>query len=88
VASHSQKGAIAVDAFQWTAASTIGGIHTANAQSGWIRHLALQVNSDGTLIVPISAGGTQLCRIGDWVVYHPDGVVDVVAASTFTALYS
>ena len=88
MASHAQKGSISVDAFQWTASSTLTAVIAANPQAGWIRHLAFQPQSDGTLIVPVSSGGTQLCRVGDWVVWHPDGVVDVVAATTFASLYS
>lgn len=78
MASYTQIGSVAVQAFQWT-----GQAFT--SLPAFAKALFLHRSSDD-LHVP-SRTGTHAVKINQWVVQHPDGIVDILSNSAFTALY-
>lgn len=82
MATHTQRGSVTVDAFQW-----IGGKLSSYTLPSWALRLSLQVPGDGYLHVP-SRNGILRAGISDWVVQSPDGGVDIHTNASFVLLYS
>jgi len=82
---YTQKGSVTVEAFHWQ-----GGTLAAAASTlpSWAKSMALHTPGDGTLHVPVTAGGTLAAHIGDWVVRYTNGIIVIIDNATFTALYS
>jgi len=84
MATHTQKGGVSIDAFQWS-----GGLLTAAASTLpiWAKRLALHSPGDGTLHVP-SRSGTEKANATDWVIQDADGSITIIPNSVFTLLYN
>ena len=82
MATHTQRGGVSVDAFQWT-----GGVLVLHSLPAWAQLLALHTPGDGSLIVPIRTG-TARAVATDWVLRSTDGGVEVIPNASFTALYT
>jgi hypothetical protein len=85
MATHTQKGGVTVDAFQWpggtlaTAAPTLLPV--------WAKQLALHSPGDGTLDVP-TPRGTFAAKPTDWIVRASTGDVSILSAAQFGVLYA
>jgi hypothetical protein len=71
---------VAVEAFRW-----LGGELSKYGMPGWAGRMSSP--DAGNLIVPMHHGGTEAARIGDWVVQHEDGTLQIMPHSTFVAHY-
>lgn len=85
---HTQKGSVSVDAYQWLGGTATVASFTSGATVGtWLKRLALHTPGDGSLHVPTTVG-TLRANPTDWVALHPDGSVSVLPNATFTSLYN